>query len=162
MAWCVSMLFILIKGSVMNKAGFDSLDIDLVSILIGCLLAMNGTVGAAVFAMGQGIFTDIFSVGWPGLFPLLYMIVFFTIQLGSRFFDLDSSRGLLILVFLAVFVKGLLFAALIYVLSSRWMFSSSSFLALIVSALCTALLAPPLFYAISSMTRSFMKEAEGE
>lgn len=154
------MFFILVKGSLMNQIGFDSLDIDLVSILIGCLLAVGGNVGAAVFAMGQGIFTDIFSAGWPGLSPLLYMFVFLAIQLGSRFFDLHSSRGLLILIFLAVCVKGLLFMGLLSMLTPRITLSSTSFPALVVSALSTALLAPPLYYAISSFTGSFTKEAD--
>ncbi len=144
----------------MNQIGFDSLDIDLVSILIACLLAANGNMGAAVFAMGQGVLTDIFSAGWPGLSVLLYMIVFLSILLGSRFFDLYSSRGLLILVFLSVCVKGLLFTALLYVLSPRPTLSHHSFLALGVSALSTALLAPPIYYTITSLTGSFGKEAE--
>jgi len=156
------MLFILFKGSLMNRIGFDSLDIDLVSILIGCLLATNGNIGAAVFAMGQGVLTDIFSTGWPGVSSLLYMTVFFSIKLGSRFFDLHSSRGLLILVFLAVCVKGLLFAGLLYVLSPRLTFLQYPFPALGVSALATALLAPPLFYGLTSLTGSLGREADSE
>lgn len=156
------MLFILLKGSLMNQIGFDSLDIDLVSILIACLLAANGNIGAAVFAMGQGVFTDIFSGGLPGLSALLYMVVFLSILVGSRFFDLHSSRGLLILVFLTVCVKGLLFTGLLYALSPRPTFSHHSFLALGVSALSTALLAPPLYYALTSLTGSFARDAEAE
>jgi hypothetical protein len=159
-AWSGSVLFILFKGSLMNRIGFDSLDIDLVSILIGCLLATSGNIGAAVFAMGQGVLTDIFSAGWPGLSALLYMIVFFSIQLGSRFFDLHSSRGLLILVFLAVCVKGLLFAGILYTLSPRWTFLQYPFPALGVSALATALLAPPFYYGLTTLTGSFAKEAD--
>jgi hypothetical protein len=140
----------------MNQIGFDSLDIDLVSILIACLLAANGNIGAALFAMGQGVLIDIFSAGWPGLSALLYMVVFFSILLGSRFFDLYSSRGLLILVFLTVCVKGLLFTGLVYALSPR----PTAFLALGVSALSTALLAPPIYYTLTSLTGSFAIEAD--
>jgi rod shape-determining protein MreD len=159
-AWCGSILFILIKGSLMNQIGFDSLDIDLVSILIGCLLSAGGHVGVAVFALGLGLLTDIFSAGWPGLSALLYMVVFLSIQLGSKFFDLHSSRGLLILIFLTVFVKGLLCMGMLMMLSPRIVPSSSAFSALAVSALATALLAPPVYYAISSFTGSFTKEAD--
>ncbi len=155
------MLFILVKGSLMNQIGFYSLDIDLVTILIGCLLAANGNIGAVVFAMAQGVLMDIFSGGWPGLFALLYMVVFLSIQLGAKFFDLYSSRGLLILTFLAVCIKGLLFMGLLYALSSRLTISpSSSFAALAVSALSTALLAPPIYYALSNMAGSFLREAD--
>lgn len=144
----------------MNQIGFDSLDIDLVSILIACLLAANGHIGAAVFAMGQGVVTDIFSAGWPGLSSLLYMVVFFSIMLGSRFFDLYSSRGLLILVFLTVCMKGILFMGFLYMLSPRPTFSHHAFLALGVSALTTALLAPPIYFTLTSLTGSFAKEAD--
>lgn len=154
------MLFILVKGSLMNQFGFDSLDIDLVSILVGCLLSAGGHVGGAVFALGMGVLTDIFSAGWPGLSALLYMVVFLSIQLGSKFFDLHSSRGLLILVFLAVSVKGLLFMGLLLTLSPRVVISPNAFSALAVSALSTALLAPPVYYAVSTLSGSFAKEAE--
>jgi hypothetical protein len=154
------MLFILFKGSLMNQIGFDSLDIDLVSILIGCLLATNGNIGAAVFAMGQGVLIDIFSAGWPGLSSLLYMIVLFSIQLGSKFFDLHSSRGLLILVFLSVCIKGLLFTGVLYTLSPRITFLPHPFAALGFSALATALLAPPLHYALTTLTGSFARDAD--
>lgn len=154
------MLFILVKGSLMNQIGFGSLDIDLVSILIACLLSAGGNIGAAVFAIGLGFLTDIFSAGWPGLSALLYMVVFIAIQLGSRFFDLHSSRGLLILVFLAVCLKGFLFTGLLMTVTPRLTISSSSFSALLVSAVATALLAPPVYYAVSTLTGPFTKEAD--
>lgn len=144
----------------MSEVGFDSLDIDLVSILIACLLAASGNVGAAVFAMAQGMLTDIFSAGLPGLSALLFMVVFLSILLGSRFFDLHSSRGLLILVFLTVCVKGLLFTGILYALSPRPTFMLDAFLTLGVSALTTALLAPPIYYSLSSLAGSFAREAD--
>ena len=154
------MFFILIKGSLMNQFGFDSLDIDLVSILIGCLLSAGENVLGAVFALGLGLLTDVFSAGWPGLSAFLYMVVFLAIQLGSKFFDLHSSRGLLILVFLAVSVKGLLLMGVLMMVTPRVAFSPNALSALAVSALSTALLAPPVFYAVSTLSGSFTKEAE--
>jgi hypothetical protein len=151
--WLASTLFILTKGSLMNRIGLETLDIDLVAILIACLLGTRGKAAAIVFAMGQGILTDIFSAGWPGLFWFLYMTVFFCMNLGGRFFDPHSVRGLFLLVSTAVFLKDLLFMGMLHTFSLQIGFFSSAFLGIAVSAFSTGLLAPAFFYAVQGLSR---------
>lgn len=159
--WLGSTLFILTKGSLMNRIGLETLDIDLVAILIACLLATRGRVAAVVFAMGQGILIDIFSAGWPGLFWCLYMVVFFSMNLGGMFFDPHSVRGLFLLVSIAVFLKDLLFMGMLHTFSLQIGSFSSALLAIAVSAFSTGLLAPAFFYAVQGLGRVPAGETEG-
>ncbi|MEW6668259.1 MAG: hypothetical protein AB1512_23855 [Thermodesulfobacteriota bacterium] len=149
--WLASTLFILSKGALMNRIGLETLDIDLVAILIACLLGIRGKPAAVVFAMGQGILMDIFSAGWPGLFWLLYMAVFFTTNMGGRFFDPYSVRGLFLLVSIAVFLKDLLLMGMLHTFSLQIGSLSSALLGIGVSAFCTGLLAPAVFYAVKGL-----------
>jgi hypothetical protein len=155
-----AVLFILVKGNLGHQIRVETLDIDIVIILIGCLVAGNGRMGAAVFAMGQGVLTDTFSAGWPGLAALLYMAVFLTIHMGSRYFDPHLPRGLFILVSIAVCVKAFLFSGLLYAFSMKTVITSSELALLALSALVTGFLAPPALYALNSLKRLFMKETE--
>jgi hypothetical protein len=158
--WLGSTLFILTKGALMNRIGLETLDIDLVAILIACLLATRGKAAAVVFAMGQGILTDIFSAGWPGLFWFLYMAVFFSMNLGGRFFDPQSMRGCFLLVSSAVFLKDLLFIGMLHTFSLQIGSFSSALLAIAVSAFSTGLLAPAFFYAVRGLSRLPVGETE--
>ncbi|MBN1103044.1 MAG: hypothetical protein JXL84_06490 [Deltaproteobacteria bacterium] len=153
-----AILFILVKGNLMRQFGMKIVDLDLVVILIGCLLAGNGRTGSAVFAMAMGVFTDTFSAGLPGLSALLYMAVFLTIHMGSRVFDPHVPRGLFILVSMAVCVKAFLFSGLLYAFAMKMVITSSDLAPLGLSALVTGFLAPPALYALNSLRRPFMKE----
>jgi hypothetical protein len=160
LVWLGSTLFILAKGTLMNRIGLETLDIDLVAILIACLLATRGKAAAVVFAMGQGILTDIFSAGWPGLFWFLYMMVFFSMNLGGRFFDPHSVRGAFLLVTVAVFVKDVLLMGMLYSFSLQVGSFASAFLAIGVSAFCTGFLAPAVLYAVQGLGSLPAEEAE--
>lgn len=151
--WLGSTLFILTKGSLMNRIGLDTLDIDFVAILIACLLGTRGRAAAMIFAMGQGILIDIFSAGWPGLFWCLYIGVFLSMNLGGRFFDPHSVRGLFLLVSIAVFLKNLLFMGMLHTFSLQIGSFSSALAGITVSAFSTGLLAPALFYAVQCLNR---------
>ncbi len=145
----------------MNQVGLKSLDIDLVSILIGSLMAGSGNAGAAIFAMFQGILTDVFSGGWPGLSALLYMAVFLTIHLGARFFDRHSSRGLFILVSMAVWVKGCLFTGFVYSLTNAELEVNSSYwLVMGASSLLSGFFAPLVFGVLNGLRSIAARDAE--
>ena len=135
-------------------------DVDLVVIITAYLLVFYGETGAGIFAFGQGLFIDIVSTGLLGLHTLLYLTVFLSINLGSRLFDLNSKRGLITLVVLAILLKEVLFAALLDLFSLEIIFSSSWFLSFATSALLTGLIAPFVFYAFNHGTDFFIEEAK--
>ena len=81
-------------------------------------------MSAGIFAFGQGFIMDIFSTGLLGLFTLLYLMVYWSVNLGSRFFDLNSRRGLFILVTISVSVKGLFFIILLNIFSLEFTLST--------------------------------------
>ena len=144
----------------MNWIGLNNLDVDLVTIMMAYLLTGNGKTGTGVFAFFQGILVDIYSAGLLGLFGVLYLVVFLGIYLGGRFFDPHSPRGLVILVSLAVSLKGALLVALLDAFSLEMVTSSATFLSMAVSALCTGLIAPFLFYVLNQTKKSLVKDTQ--
>jgi hypothetical protein len=158
--WLGALLFLLIKGSLMNWMKLNNLDVDLVPIMTAYLITCNGKIGAGVFAFFQGIFVDMFSAGLLGLFGLIYLVVFLGIYLGGRFFDPHSPRGLVILVALAILLKGSLFVVLLDAFSLEMLTSSSTFLSMAASALCTGLIAPFLFYVLDQTMKSLVKDTQ--
>jgi rod shape-determining protein MreD len=128
-------------------AGLGSyfLDIDLITVMIGYLLIHSGRIGACVYAFFFGMLLDFFAAGVLGLFALLYMLVFLIIEFGSRFFDLRSIKGQMILIFVGALSREICLVGLLHTLSYRVHFSSPLVLEFAVSAGVTALIAPFVF-----------------
>jgi hypothetical protein len=95
---------------------------------------------------------DTFSAGLPGIFTLLYLTIFLGLNVGSRIFDLRSTRGLMIIVLLAVLLKEVLFLALLDIFSLEFVFSSSILISIALSAVCSGLAAPFVFYVFNQMS----------
>lgn len=135
----------LFKGSLIAGMGSYFLDIDLITMMIGYLLVHSGRAGACVYAFFLGMLVDLFAAGVPGLFTFLYVTVFLVIELGSRFFDLQTIKGPMILVFLGALARQLCLVGMLEVLAYQVHFSSSLFLGFVVSAGVTGLIAPFVF-----------------
>ena len=145
MAWFLSVIYILFKGSVVNEVAPLFFDFDLVVVITASLLMSSGSAGAAVFAFGQGMLIDLLSAGFLGLFALLYAISFLCLELGARFFDLRSAQGQFILVALVVFLKELVLVGLLDAFAFEVVLSASLFFWFGASALFTGLIAPLIF-----------------
>ena len=158
MLWLVSLVFLLVKGSLLNRVGLKSFDIDIVIVVIAYLLTCNKSVGAGVFALFQGILLDIFSAGLFGLFSLLYLVLFGSIHLGTRLFDPRYPKGLVILVSLAVSLKMVVFVSFLEAFSLEMVAYPSNFFTIAVSALCTGLIAPFFFFVINQIKKSLVKD----
>jgi hypothetical protein len=138
----------------MNQAMVGFFDVELVIIILAYLLVFYGETGAGMFAMSQGLLIDIFSVGLLGLFTFIYLIVFLCIILGSRFFDLYSSRGQILVISMAVLSKEILFVAFLKVLSLEVAVSLPVLLTLLASAIASGLVAPFVFYIFNCLSKS--------
>lgn len=154
----LSLLYILFKGSVVNDLAPLFFDIDLVIVITASLLVRSGSAGAAIFAFGQGMFIDLLSAGFLGLFALLYVVSFLCLELGSRFFDLRSVQGQFILVGLVVFIKELVLVGLLDAFAFEVVLSASLFFWFGASAFFTGLIAP----LISSILRMIERRTGGE
>lgn len=119
---------------------------DLVAIVIVYSMITYGETGAVIFAFGQGLIIDIFSGGLFGLFALIYLIVFFGIKLGSSPFDLFAVRGRMLVIFLAVFLKGILLISFLYVFDYQFLLTTSVLLEIAASAVFSGMVAPFLLY----------------
>jgi hypothetical protein len=117
-------------------------DLDLLTILTAYLFLSFGRIQAGVFALGQGFLIDIFSGGVHGLFAFLYLGVFCAIYLGSLFFNLQTAKGQIMIVILAVSLKNIVFLTVISLISNSIVFSKSFLGASAVSIICTGLVTP--------------------
>ena len=141
----------------MKEVAPKFLDIDFGTALIGFILISYGSAWAGLFALGQGILVDLFSVGPVGLFSLLYLTAFLSMLGGCRIFDLDSPRGQVILISLAVYLKALFLLLLLLVFSFEIPSISSLLILCGVSALVTGLLSPLFFHFLYLVRRLIVK-----
>jgi len=149
----------------MNRTVMRFLDVDLLVIMIVYFMVFHGETGAGIFAFGQGLIIDIFSGGLFGLCTLVYLIVFFAIKVGSFPFDLSSARGRILVIALAVLLKGILFITFLHLFNYQLVLSRSVLLERVVSAAFSGLVAPILFYLfnlLSDAVGGVEKEASTE
>lgn len=156
----VSVLLLLVKGSLMAYGMSRLLNVDFIVLFVAYLFVSRGETGAGIFAFCQGLLTDIFSGGFLGLFGLLYLVVFLGIRIGSRPIDLLSSGGQFALVSVAVLLKDLLMIGLHHLFSLNLVYSFSDFWASLSSALVTGILAPFLFGLLNYLDRYFVEGRE--
>jgi hypothetical protein len=152
----ISLLFVVLKGNLMSSIAPKPFDVDLGIAMIAYVMISFGSTWAGVFALGQGIIMDLFSAGPFGLFPLLYLIVFLSMQWGCRFFDLHSSSGQVILVGIAECLKSSVLLLLLRVFTSSFIGSSSVLVLLGASAVATGLVSPGCFYVLNRLRRACM------
>ena len=138
--WFLGVLFTLLKGIWIKPCGLDPFDLDFLAIATAYIFLFYGQMGAGAFALGQGLFMDIFSGGLHGLCAALYLCVFVGIYLGSRFFNLQEPRGQIIIVVLSVLLKMMVFQAILGVFYRGSSISRSFLLLSAVSVIITGLI----------------------
>ena len=141
----------------MSHMLFKYFDVDFVIIILAFLFAFHGALGAGIFALGQGVLIDIFSAGLLGLFTFIYLIIFMGIRLGSRFFNLRTIKGLMIIISLAVILKNILFVSLLDLFYQEITFSSTFFTAAVSSAICSGIISPLFFYIFRNLNHVLIK-----
>ena len=119
-------------------------DLDLLTILTAYLFLSFGRIQAGAFALGQGFLIDIFSSGLHGLFAFLYLSVFCAIYVGSLFFNLQTAKGQIMIVTLAICLKNIVFLTVLSLVSNSMVFSKSFLSASAVSVIGTGLITPIL------------------
>jgi len=119
---------------------------DLLTIGVAYIFMIYGHTGACIFALGQGLFIDLFSGGMHGLFTFLYLVVFGGIWLVSRFFNLQSPKGQLVIVSLTMVSKKIFLFLMVAAFSQESFFPQSFLWVSIWLTAYTGLMAPVLFY----------------
>jgi len=145
------MIFTLARGKLVHLTGTELFAPDLLTIGTTYLFLLYGHAGACIFAVGQGFFIDLFSGGMHGLFTFLYLIVFCGIWMGSRFFNLQSPKGQMVIVSLAMASKKVFLFIMLTAFSQGAFFSTAFWWACIGSLLCTGLIAPVLIYLLDHL-----------
>ena len=158
LAWFACLLFLLSKGDMISQGLIRFFAADLLTVIIAYLLINYGTGWAIIFAIGQGFLIDIFSSGLFGLFTLLYLITFLSIKVGSSFFDLDTLRGRIFLISIAVFLKEIFLIACLKAFAMEIFISLTDFLSFITSALFSGLISPILFFIFNQLSRALTRK----
>jgi len=133
-----------LKGVWADPWGVSFFDLDLLTILTAYLFLSFGRIQAGAFALGQGFLIDIFSSGLHGLFAFLYLSVFCAIYVGSLFFNLQTAKGQIMIVTLAICLKNIVFLTVLSLVSNSMVFSKSFLSASAVSIIGTGLITPIL------------------
>ncbi len=160
--WIVGVAIALMRGDVANHIKIVLFEVDFVTIMTGYLLISHGQVWSGLFAFGQGLIMDCYSAGLVGLFTLLHMTAFLGMSIGSRFFDPDSPRSMILLVTLAVLIKGLLFMVLLKAFSFETGFHPSLVISISLSAVISGILAPVVGQVFNQTDRFFRKKQKRE
>ncbi len=160
--WIVGLAIILVRGNVANQIKVVPFEVDLVAIMTAYLLVSHGQVWSGLFAFGQGLLLDCYSAGLVGLFTLLYLTAFLSMSIGSRVFDPNSPRSTILLITIAVLIKGVLFAFLLNAFSLESGFQHSSLVSIALSAIVSGLLAPFVFHLFNHMDRRFGRTSKNE
>jgi cell shape-determining protein MreD len=134
------------------------LNLDLVIICIGYLLVRYDRTAVALFALVQGLMIDIYSAGVFGLFSFIYTGLFAGMVIGSRFLDLASLKGAVILISLAVFVKDLILIVLLNVFSYKVNPTGADFVAVVMAALVSGLASPIIHVILVRISHLLAKE----
>ncbi len=139
--------------------GSDFFDLDLLTIITAYLFLSYGQTAAGTFAFGQGFLVDIFSGGLHGLFSLICILVFGVIYLGCRFFDLQTPKGQMIIVSLAVLFKKILFLVVLVLFSPKATFIGPFLWISAGSAIITGLAASVIFYLFDRLGAVSLEDA---
>lgn len=137
--------------------GSDLFALDLLTILTAYTFLQYGQTGSCIFALGQGFFIDLFSGGMHGLFTFLYICVFGGIWLGSRFFNLQTPKGQIFIVFLVMLSKTVIFILMVAAFSQRAFFPKSFFEVSGALVIGTGLFAPVVFFILDYMRAAFFE-----
>ena len=141
----------MIKGKLVHLTGTEFFAPDLLTIVTAYLFLLYGYTATCIFAAGQGFFIDLLSGGMHGLFTFLYLIVFAGIWLGSRFFNLQSPKGQIVIVSLAMLSKKAFLFIMLTAFSQGTFFSKDFWLTCLGSLVCTALISPVLFCLLDQL-----------
>jgi rod shape-determining protein MreD len=131
--------------------GSGLFDLDLLTIITAYLFLSYGHTAAGTFAFGQGFLIDLFSGGLHGLFSLICVGVFVAIFLGCRFFDLQTPKGQVILVSLAVIFKKILFLLVLVLFSPKVTLPGPFLWISLASAMITGFTATIIFYLFNRL-----------
>ena len=132
-------------------------DIDLVAVTVAYLVAWHGDPWAGAFALSMGLLLPVRSAAVPGPFSVIYLVLFLGVRLGDALFDLQSFKGQLIVVFLAVFLKKLLFIGFLNLFSLRTAVDAQVLFAFVCSAVFNALAAPAVSFGYAAAARMIQR-----
>ena len=128
-------------------------DVDLVAVTMAYLVAWYGDSWPAAFALAMGLVIDILSAVPVGLFSVIYLILFAGIRIGDALFDLQTVRGLMIVVSLAVLLKKFLFIGFLHLYELGARLDLWLLFAFACSAAFSAVAAPAVSFCFDGVAR---------
>lgn len=142
----MSVIFVLLRGSIGHLMGIEWLDIDLIPIVLIYLLGKDQELRAGCLAFCIGILTDILAPCQLGLFAFAYSAIIFGLNRCRQFLDFNNIKTSALFVAIFLLAKWALLLLVLRLFLAGQFIPSISFVSVFLSALITSLLAPPLFY----------------
>jgi len=144
---CVmSGIFVLMRGTIRHSLGIEWLDIDLIPIALIYLVGKDQRLKAGSLAFCVGILTDIITVCPLGLFAVAYSMITLGLNRCRQFLDFNKIKASAPLVAMCILAKWAFILVVLNLFTTGKFIPSTPFLPVLLSALITSLLAPPLFY----------------
>ena len=125
--------------------------LDIVTLFILYLSIISEENMAALFAFFQGLFMDIYSGGIYGLSPFLYLCVCTFIYILSNFIDINRRAGNMMIIFLALLFKDLLFLLITYIFFDTISLNISFLRSLLLCIILTVFLSPAIFNLLNRL-----------
>jgi rod shape-determining protein MreD len=148
--WLAGFLFTLSRGVWTDPGGPGFLAVELVAVLTAYLFMHFDRREAALFAFGQGLFMDLWSAGPRGLHGVVYLVVLLVIALGSRFFNMQETKGQMTVLFASVVVQRASFFLLVPLFGTLDLALPTACAAL-SSAIVTGLAAPVVLHGMNRL-----------
>lgn len=145
----MSGIFVLLRGSIGHLLGIERLDIDLIPIVLIYILGKNQELRAGCLAFCLGILTDILAPSQLGLFAFAYSAIIFGMCRCRQFLDFNNIKTSTLFVAIFLLTKQAFLLVVLRFFPAGQLMPSISLVSVLVSAVITSLLAPPLFYILN-------------
>ena len=151
LVWAVGLTFILLEGNLVSQFLFWTGGLDLTIILTAYIYLHSSSRHAGIFAFVQGLFLDIYSSGFEGLFVFLYLCSLATISVCSKFIHLSNPRGQVFVVGITWLMEKALFLAMVAALGADMDIKGGISSTALIPMLITAMLTPIIFYFLDRL-----------
>ena len=142
----------------MRFMGSEIFILDVLAIVTAYIFLIYGPTSSCIFALSQGFFVDLYSGGMHGLFTFLHVCAFGGVWLGSRFFNLQTPKGQILIVSLVMLSKSILFIMMVAAFSQGVFFPKSFLWVSGALVMGTGLFAPLLFFMLDRLRTAVIED----
>ena len=138
----MGIVYLIIKGQVINFPIFEYIDVDVLLIIISYFVLTGSYRAAFIYSWIFGSFMDALCSGPYGIFTLLYVMLFFSLRITLVYFQTEHKIGQFFFLFSASIIKYLFLLMLFNLFTFHGNIFISRAISMFSSTLATAMIAP--------------------